>query len=307
MIRKIFECLISIIKRFFSSKAGKIAAGTGAAVGVAAAVDGSVKVVRAKKTNKLAEGIRASAIKDHDEGKQKTDKALEELGETELSCIRSFSVFSDMIEQIHSRPEFHVTIPGVSLPPYNPAEYKQMNACVELAIGSAGGTLAGAAIGVAAMGAGVLALGPGVLVGGVVLCVMGNKMVKQSAENLKQARQMKKDVDRIIEFYAELRSISKKLNESIKAVNVQYDKHLKKAQHIVSKKTDWRAFSEKECRIVENTIMLVGCLHKMCKINLVVREAQPTAIEAVNRADVERTKAEATIVLDSLRKANLPA
>ena len=98
MIAKIIKAIISWLGKFFSRKEGKIVAAGGAATGVAAAAVGARKVARSKKVNCLAEEIKAKAIKEHNEGKEKTDAVMAELGSAENSARRHLQSFLTLLK-----------------------------------------------------------------------------------------------------------------------------------------------------------------------------------------------------------------
>ena len=297
MIGKIFRWLWDAIKNFFSSKSGKEIVEAGAAAGLAAVGVGGAKVAKAKKENKQAKAIQERAMQRLDNAQRETEAVLEGLGQTELDTMKTFSDFSNAVARIQSRPKFDATVSGVSLPLYDPVEYKKLAVDAELVIGSAGGALTGTAIGVAIIGIDVLALGPGILAGGMVFCAKAHIIEKQAIENKRQARQMERDVDRILDYYKELRKTASRHEKDILNVRSQYDKYLHKMQRIVDKKTDWPTYSEKEKQIIKNTVLLAGLLYKMCRIELVVKAEQPNVVETVYQIALEAIQEEATTVL----------
>lgn len=108
---------------------------------------------------------------------------MADLGETKLAIYKSFGELADAIESIQQRPDYELTVEGIELPSFKPAEFKQLSMEIEAVAGGLGGMAAGSAVGVAAMGTGtILALAPGALLSGVVLCTMGAKMLQRSAE-----------------------------------------------------------------------------------------------------------------------------
>jgi hypothetical protein len=300
---KILKLIIEFLRKFFSSKIGKVVAAGAGTVGAAGVVAGGVQVHKAKKRNRLAEHIKDSAIKRIDESKAETEKVLNELGNIEIAVLESFSSLADTVEKIRQRPEIHTEIEGIALPAYDPVAHKKLASEVEVAIVGAGGAVAGTAIGIAAMGVGVLAMGPGILAAGIVICVSGTKMAKRSAENLKQAKQIDKDSKVITAYYEELRLAAKQYRQSLSSVKAQFDKHLKSLQKIVAKKTDWNLFTVKERLITKNAITLACLLDKMCRIKLVVKSDQLESMETVNKAAIDRTIADANNTLVAVKNS----
>ena len=95
-----------------------------------------------------------------------------------------------------------------------------------MALASAGGAVAGIGIGAAAFGINALALGPGALVGGAVLCVKGVSLSKKATKNKLEAVQLKKDVEKICAYHAQLRGSAGMLYQSMLEVRQQYLSHL---------------------------------------------------------------------------------
>ena len=179
----IFKKLFEWLAKFFESKAGKNTLKVMVGVGVVAGGAAAGEMVVAHKRNKRAERIKAAALKKHDEGRAKVETTLADLGETKLEIYKSFGELADAIQSIQQRPEYELSIEGVELPSFKPAEFKQLAMAIEAAAGGVGGVAVGGAVGIAAMGTGsILALAPGALLGGIVLCAMGAKMLHRSAE-----------------------------------------------------------------------------------------------------------------------------
>ena len=53
-------------------------------------------------------------------------------------------------------------------------------------------------------------------------------------------------------------------------------------KNTLSKKQDWRKFTEEEKLNVKNCVLIVGLLYKMCKVNLVLKPQSETDINTVN-------------------------
>ena len=41
---------------------------------------------------------------------------------------------------------------------------------------------------------------------------------------------------------------------------------------VCSERTDWLQYNDREKRLVQNTVMLVGLLYKICKLQLILRK-----------------------------------
>ena len=150
----IFKKLFEWLAKVFGSKAGKTTLKVMGGVGLAAGAGAGVEIAVAHKRNKRAERIKAAALKKHDEGRVKVEATLADLGETKMEIYRSFGELADAIQSIQQRPEYELSIEGIELPSFKPAEFKQLAMAIEAAAGGVGGMAVGGAVGVAAMGTG---------------------------------------------------------------------------------------------------------------------------------------------------------
>ena len=299
----ILKKLIEWLAKFFGSKAGKTTLKVMGGVGLAAGAGAGVEIAVAHKRNKRAERIKAAALKKHDEGRVKVEATLADLGETKMEIYRSFGELADAIQSIQQRPEYELSIEGIELPSFKPAEFKQLAMAIEAAAGGVGGMAVGGAVGVAAMGTGsILALAPGALLGGIVLCAMGAKMFHRSAEKVKLAKKIEADVESILVYYKELDKTAKRFHKTFMEVKEPYFKHLHKVQIIIARKTDWEKFSKAEKLAVKNAIALAQLLHRMCAVQLKLDAPNDTTIERVNTPDVDRMIADANNVREQVKR-----
>ena len=212
-----------------------------------------------------------------------------------LTAIESFDDFAEQMAKIQGRPEFdEINCKGVKLPVFTADDLKVISNNVAFAIEGAVGAGAGAGLGIAVCGLNLVALGPGLLIGGIGLLVAGGHIKKKAIENNKQAKQLAKDVDAIVKQYDELAAAAALLEKHISAVYAQYDRHLARMKKILSKKTRWNDMTDKEHTAIENTMLLVGMLFKLCKIELIVKEKNT---ETINADEVETIGAEVDAAL----------
>ena len=299
----IFRWLFGWLGKFFSSKAGKITAGVMGAAGAGLAVAGGVEIGKAAKLNRRARKMRDEALQKHEEHYSKVQSVLEATTKTKMTAIASFDEFADQMAMIQGRPEFEtIGCKGVQLPAFTADELKVISNKVALAVEGAAYAGAGAGLGIAAYGLNVLALGPGLLIGGIGMLVAGGHIKKKAIENSRQAKQLVKDVDEIIKQYDELAKAAAMLGEHIGSIYAQYTKHLARMKKILSKKTVWSNLNEKEQLAIENTILLVGMLYKLCKIELIVKVKKA---EKVNVAEVEGIEAEVEAALHHTKRRGL--
>ena len=287
---------------------GGIAAIAGVA-GVGSGIHGGVKMKEANDTMKSAQRIQENAIEKFEKRNTETTELMDALGKQELEILNSFEQFSDLIEKIQGRPEFKAyDKEGIKLPEYEAEELKKVSAGAGVLLGGIGGAAVGTAGGfaaagvttsavmalgtastgtaistlsgvaatnatLAALGGGSLAAGGGVLVGGVIFNATGSKLSDKADEAYSQARRTEKEVKKIVEYFDELSTVAEGFRTSLTNVEEQYMKRLSILDHIINfeEKTEWLEFSDKEKILTENTVLLVGLLYQMCKIQLVLK------------------------------------
>ena len=270
---KLVGWIFSKCRDFFSSKIGKIFLWIFGIFGFSVGTKGAVEAGKAIKLNRRSRKIRDEALQLHEEHYQKVQSALEAAGKTKLATIDSFDDFADQMAKVQDRPEFStIGCKGVELPAFTADDLKIIFNNVALAIEGVAYAGAGAGLGIAVCGLNILAIGPGMFIGGIGLLVAGGHIKKKAIANHTQAKQLAQDVETIIKKYDELADAAALLEKHISAVHAQYEKQLKKMKEILSKKTVWNAMSKKERTTIENVILLVGMLFKLCKIELIVKK-----------------------------------
>lgn len=303
MLMKFFGWIFSKLRNFFGSKAGKITAAAVGAVGAGAAGYGAVQAGKAIKLNRHSKKMRDEALQRHEEHYNKVQGALEAAGKVKLTAIESFDDFAEQMAKIQGRPEFDaIGCKGVKLPEFTADDLKVISNNVALAVEGVACAGAGAGLGIAVCGLNLVALGPGLLIGGIGLMIAGGHIKKKAIENNKQAKQLVKDVDAIVKQYDELTAAASMLEKHISAVYAQYEKHLTRMKKILSKKTRWSDMSDKEHTAIENTILLVGMLFKLCKIELIVKVKKA---ETINTEEVETIGAEVDAALKHTKRWGL--
>lgn len=295
MVMRIIRWIISI---FTKHKRGVIAGAAG--LGAAGAGAGLFNAHKAKKINRQALDIQRAALERHEQAYQETQAVLALLGEVEKDAIDSFEHFADTMERIQGRPKFKSSIfSTVKLPNYEPEEIKNLSAEVRMAIDGVVGAGVGGLAGLAAFGAGAGALvaAPAMVLGGVVLCVKGFGLKKKAIENKFQAKQMKKNVDEIVAFYAELRKAADSFRGSVTAIYSRYAEGLQCVEDTLATKTVWKQFSREEKKNVENTVFLARLLYEMTQTKIVVRQEKEDKLETVNTVEIAKLQKQATKLL----------
>ena len=297
----LLKLIWNAIKRLFGflgNHGDSIAKGTAVAGGVAAAV-GTGKTIHANRVNKKALTMRDQALSAYQESNAQTEVVMEKLGDLQIEIIGTFDSFVETIGKIQRRPEgLKKKLSKVTLPDFKPEDLKALSNNLQTALASAGGAVVGIGIGAAAFGINALALGPGALVGGVVLCVKGVRLSKNATKNMREAIQLKKDVEKICAYHSQLRNSAGMLYQSMLEVRQQYLSHLSALKALVSQKTDFKEYTKEERLLVRNSILLVSLMYDMCKVTLVQKAENENSVETVNEKEVKR-------IVDST-KSSLP-
>ena len=333
--------------------------GIGAAIagvtGVGTGIHGAVKMKEANDMMKAANSRHEENIKKFEAASEKTNKAMDKLGKTELYILQSFSEFSDVIEKIQNRPQFkEYARDGVELPKYDKEELKQVSVGAGIILGGLGGAATGTAGGLAAAGVttsavmalgtastgtaiaslsgaaatnatlaalgggalsaggggialgttilGAATLGVGLLVGGVIFNFTGEKLSDKSFEAYGEMLKAEETINKIVDYLKNLEKLSREYKAALTTVNDIYNEKFNfLKQTVESGKTDWNDFTEIERVTTENTVLLVGLLYKMCKVNLVNKAEKEDEMNTINEAAVKESINSSEKVLAALQ------
>lgn len=152
------------------------------------------------------------------------------------------------------------------------------------AIAAGGG---GIAAGTAVLGAATL--GVGLLVGGVIFSFTGKKLSDKADEAWDQAKEAEKKINEICTYLDKLCKTSNNYHDTMSKVNTIYQNHLNGLKSIVTLlgHTDWNTFTANERRLTENTVLLVGLLYNMCKVELVRKSNNENDVNSINTTAVQ--------------------
>ncbi len=167
-----------------------------------------------------------------------------------------------------------------------------------------GGALAagggGMALGSAILGGATL--GVGLLVGGIIFNITGSGLSEKADEAEEQMLKAEKTINLSCEFFDKLKNTASKYKESLLVVKKKYDLVFSEVYRVVnlSGKVDWNEFTKEEQLATKNSILLVGLLYKMCKVNLVKKTESDKNTNEVNNTDIEMTMDTAKEVIESM-------
>lgn len=152
---------------------------------------------------------------------------------------------------------------------------------------SAGG--GGIALGTSILGAATL--GVGLLVGGAIFNVTGGKLSDKAEEARKQVEKEEKTINKICLYLEQLNVAANRFYETLRCVKQMYDETIAKMKYIVYdlEKTDWNMFDEREKMQVQNAVLLVQLLYKMCQVSLVNKAENEDGMNSVNQKEINNT------------------
>lgn len=170
------------------------------------------------------------------------------------------------------------------------------------AIAAGGG---GIALGTTILGAATL--GVGLLVGGVIFSVTGSSLSDKADEAWRQMERAEKEINRICDYMNELSGAANQYKRALSAVKTTYMTHLGKLKTIVNvaHKTNWLEFSDNEKLLTENTVLLVGLLYNMCKVELVQKAPNENELNIINHEGIYKAIGDSSSVLNGMKKATI--
>lgn len=165
-----------------------------------------------------------------------------------------------------------------------------------------GGSLAAGGGGMAAGAAALSAatLGVGLLVGGIIFNFTGGKLSDKADEAWRQMEQAEKKINTICTYLTELSLVSYKYFQTLSKVNEIYRNHLSGLRSIITifNHRDWNTFTPEEKKLTENTVLLVGLLYNMCKVELVLKSERKDDINTINKEAVNKSIRNANSVIE---------
>ena len=163
------------------------------------------------------------------------------------------------------------------------------------AIAAGGG---GIALGTVVLG--VAAAGIGLLVGGIIFAITGNVLEDKVEEAEKQKNENAETMERIRAYLKELKEAAEQYYSALQSVNEIYRSFLARFARMVhfEEKTDWALYGKEEKLDLENLVMLVSLLYRMCKVKLVNVSEDKDSVNSVNSAEIDDSLNDATRLLE---------
>ncbi len=149
------------------------------------------------------------------------------------------------------------------------------------------------------IGLGSSSLGVGMLVGGVILNIIGEEISDKADQAWSQMKNAEKKIKDICVYLKKLRETSNRYYSVLASVNSIYQKHLKRLINVIvtNGKTEWEDFTDEEKKMTENTVLLVGLLYHMGKIEIVLKGEGENDINRINEKGLDEEIKKATDVI----------
>lgn len=161
------------------------------------------------------------------------------------------------------------------------------------AIGGGGGMALGSAI------LGGMTLGVGLLVGGAIFSATGSKMSDKADEAWRQMKEAEEKIDKACKYLDGLTKTARDYTVILQKAKLRYDELFQPLNNLVTVegKTNWRRFKASEKRNMENLVLLVGLLYKMCQVQLVIKQSEDDEETLVNFEGARQAEQEAEQIL----------
>lgn len=159
-----------------------------------------------------------------------------------------------------------------------------------------GGSIAagggGIALGTTILGAATL--GVGLLIGGAIFALAGDSTLSKANDAMSEAKKTEQKVDEICEYLEDLKYLSNCYYTSLDEVYYVYLDKFDSLETIVeyhassSGRADWNDFSDDEKEIVQQCVMLVGLLYKMCSLEIVKQTGDNNETNKINSREAHK-------------------
>lgn len=164
-------------------------------------------------------------------------------------------------------------------------------AATNATLAAIGGGAIAAGGGGMALGATILSattLGVGILVGGIIFNVVGGSISSKAEEAKAQAAEAEKKIANICDYLKELSKVSQSYLNAINAVNEVYLREFEsmKARVNVFGLVDYNDYNEEQRKNIENTVLLVQLLYRMCQVRLVLENNEKDGLNTINTSEI---------------------
>lgn len=167
------------------------------------------------------------------------------------------------------------------------------------ALGGGATAIGGGGIALGTTMLGVTTAGIGLLVGGIVFSITGSAISNKADKAYEQMKQAQKQINIICKYLDDLQTTAARYMSTLTKVEYVYNEHMQRLADLieVQKKINWIYYNDEEKLLVQNTVLLVGLLYKMCQVKLVIVSKSENTPNTVNHPDINAAEQTANQVL----------
>lgn len=131
----------------------------------------------------------------------------------------------------------------------------------------------------------------GIFAGGILFGYEGHQYAETAKQAYTEAEDIEFKIIEIVDYLERLNGYAGHFNRTLKILNKKYLQYLDKMDYIVTieKKTNWNDFTDTDKIVIQNTVLLVGYLYKMCRTNLVKKETNEDNFNLINSKELKKT------------------
>jgi hypothetical protein len=124
-------------------------------------------------------------------------------------------------------------------------------------------------------------------------------MSDKADEAWRRMREAEKKIDKACEYLDGLTKTAGEYTAILQKAKIRYDELFQPLNYLVTVegKTNWSKFTAAEKRNMENLVLLVGLLYKMCQVQLVLKQFEDDEEPQVNYEGTRQAEQEAEQIL----------
>ena len=149
---------------------------------------------------------------------------------------------------------------------------------------------------------GISTLGVGLLVGGAIFNFTGSGISNKADEAYSEVKKETDEVDTICMYLDDLTKTSADYRDSLSEVRGLYNIKYNKAYKLIikDKQYNWNEYSDEDKLNIQNLVLLVGLLYKMCQVNLVSKSNSKKDVNKINKSGIKEALAAKEVVISEV-------